>query len=1055
MPTTATEPLEIILKIRTEGVALLDQAAGGTKRLGEEFKKTGQEGKDAFDKAGAAAEGFNVKTAALTAALVGYAATIKTLTVDTATYAARTQTLAVVTDQLAKVNNLNVGSVRGQVQAVRDLGISTQESLSTINKMIFANLDLAKATDLARLSQDAAVIAGVNSSDALQGIVHGIVTRQPEVLRTYGILVTFEQDFAKAARSLGRELTAAEKTQVALNVVLREGAKITGSYEAAMGTAGKQLTSLRRYVEEAENAVGQHFIPALGTTIHMLESMAKWAKENSEEFSHMAAGVTALSLALAAAKLTPGTPLMKGIVGGAVGLGAYMFGTQDPIPFYEQGARSQLDSISRRATDYSGQLRRKEITPEQYKTAIDTLERQKQDVRQRFIDDTAQIWGSRLGGADKIAAIERIRAEQGVEPPDGKYPAVSTDLGQGITISRRMILSRMLELGGKTAGTKDPLFNQELYNQQLNEALAEEFARKTKAAQKQVDEILFKLSSDRVDEFQKLLLEMDRDLNRKTETGAPVVMSPGQIQAIRHAYDMKLFYMGSDAATKARAYSDVNPELGGYQSPQARMMRDLSESWQQQLLQSQIGDFLVGRGDYKKGREEFSVESLTAFMEKVAGIRDKGAHAILDAWKLQESHQERMIELLAGPGGEIDAINRIRDLRIDAALKEFSLRKDQDAYNQAVWQAEYQREEELAALKRRQFEEYRQFAGQVFDMLNSRGGGGVGDFGRGMLKTLERQIFVNASGTIFQSLGGMLGGLIPGQTGADGKPTGIGKLLAGTLFSDQNKRLDAELASNTRETFQNTAVMRQLTAVIAAGVGGGAAGAAGGTVQSVLSSMVDEDSELASLLGLTGGGSGGGGSRGWAGSNVAEDEELASLLGMRAGGGGKNYQGYKTLGTAGTIAALGTGAFGVYSGLHQGGAQGGLTAASSALGTAAALDPEPVSRTILTIAAMASGFGAILFGDPKQRKAAQWDRMLSDARFSMPEAQNLTFDLYGNDVDFDYRGNARTIVKVYAPVNVDAMDADSFDRNAAKIAAATRRAMATGHDLGYEIGEYV
>ena len=121
--------------------------------------------------------------------------------------------------------------------------------------MIASQLDLSKATDLARLAQDAAVVAGQNSSEALQGIIHGITTQQIEGLRTYGINVQFERAFNEARRRLGRDLTDIERKNTALQVVLKEGPKIAGAYEASLGTVGKQLASLGRFVEEAKAAI--------------------------------------------------------------------------------------------------------------------------------------------------------------------------------------------------------------------------------------------------------------------------------------------------------------------------------------------------------------------------------------------------------------------------------------------------------------------------------------------------------------------------------------------------------------------------------------------------------------------------------------------------------------------------------------------------------------------------------------------------------------------------------------------------------------------------------
>jgi hypothetical protein len=230
---------------------------------------------------------------------------VKEYTIEAGRYAARTEMLGVVTEQLARVNNLSQGAVLSQADAVRRLGITQQEALNTTNRMIFAQLDVAKATDTARLAQDAARIAGQNSSEALNGIIHGIVTRQPEVLRTYGIVVNFEQEYAKAARELGRELVPLEKTQIAHNVVLEQAHKITGVYAATLLTTGGRMQSMQRQIEDAKNAIGQAFVPVLGTAVDWLTKILKLAQENSKEFSQMAGAIGGAGTAFGVLAMLP------------------------------------------------------------------------------------------------------------------------------------------------------------------------------------------------------------------------------------------------------------------------------------------------------------------------------------------------------------------------------------------------------------------------------------------------------------------------------------------------------------------------------------------------------------------------------------------------------------------------------------------------------------------------------------------------------------------------------------------------------------------------------
>lgn len=249
---------------------------------------------------------------------------LKDITVETARYAARTEVLGVVTKQLAIANDLNVSSVQNQVKAVQKLGITTQEAHGVIQRMIFAQLDLSKATQLARTAQDAAVIAGVDSSEALENIILGITTGQTRLLHNMGLQVSLQAVEAKAAKEVGHALSDQEKREAMLNAVLVEGLKIRGTYEAAMGAVGKQMTSLNRYFKEAKDAVGEQFLPEMREVVPALKESAQWIRENASAIGDLTKSLVGLGLVLGAGFLTSG-------LGKIAMAGKWLVGALNPV----------------------------------------------------------------------------------------------------------------------------------------------------------------------------------------------------------------------------------------------------------------------------------------------------------------------------------------------------------------------------------------------------------------------------------------------------------------------------------------------------------------------------------------------------------------------------------------------------------------------------------------------------------------------------------------------------------------------------------------------------
>lgn len=201
---------------------------------------------------------------------------------------ARYETLGIVLNVVGRNAGYTSTQMATFTDGVRKQGISLVESRQAVINMAQAQLDLSKSSQLARVAQDAAVIGGINSSEAFGRMVVGIKSGQTEILRTIGLNVSFEQSYAKLAKELGTTtgaLTEGQKAQARMNGVLEEGTRIAGVYEAAMDTAGKQLTSMARYTEDLKVVIGETFNDILVVAVEAVTNEFKGLNAEAKDLA--------------------------------------------------------------------------------------------------------------------------------------------------------------------------------------------------------------------------------------------------------------------------------------------------------------------------------------------------------------------------------------------------------------------------------------------------------------------------------------------------------------------------------------------------------------------------------------------------------------------------------------------------------------------------------------------------------------------------------------------------------------------------------------------------
>ncbi len=277
MPSSAK--LELVITV--DG----DKANAEVKRFNQNLQDIGKHGQQAGEHAGGALEHLTSHIAKgvavgnlLASAFEKLLDVAKELAVESAKLAAQNQYAEAATEAVARANGIATEAVEKHVKAVQKLGFHDDEALFLIRRLIIAQIDLSKATDVARLATDAAAVSNVKRAEALEDIMQAVESGQSRRLRELGIFVNLSHDVEEAELRQQRALTETEKKQMNLNTVLREHASIMGAHARTTETAMGQLKAAGRVFEEIKETIGGAFLDDFSKLAGLLRTTAGYVK---------------------------------------------------------------------------------------------------------------------------------------------------------------------------------------------------------------------------------------------------------------------------------------------------------------------------------------------------------------------------------------------------------------------------------------------------------------------------------------------------------------------------------------------------------------------------------------------------------------------------------------------------------------------------------------------------------------------------------------------------------------------------------------------------------
>ncbi len=374
---------------------------------------------------------------------------------------------------LATAHGVGAAAATRQVAAIEEIGFEFTEAAHAVQRLIVADMDLAKAEGLAKLAKNAAAVQNVSAGEAMDAIVLSIESGASRGLRTLGLFVDFQKEVLIQELKLGRALTDAEEKQVRYNAVMREGAKIQGAHAAASQTVEGQLGALRREFNNLREDIGAKFQDDLRALIGNLRGLVGWLKENTDlltkfgETALWVAGVLAtyglatkimeLAKAIAALNLASLNPYAL-LAGGVVAAGAIVYSewknTQEQLKArYDEMERQALRDDLFKGKVKVDDLRKKGMTDDQIRELI--------SGKKLLSGETFEFGGPKITvktsnepDLETLKRAQEIRKRQAQAERDSLEAALAAE-AHGVTGPAKILLEMRKEISKYTTFVDD------------------------------------------------------------------------------------------------------------------------------------------------------------------------------------------------------------------------------------------------------------------------------------------------------------------------------------------------------------------------------------------------------------------------------------------------------------------------------------------------------------------------------------------------------------------------------------------------------------------------